>query len=448
MWNIPAAKAYGGILLTRSGRILLREPANHYDNYVWTYAKGRPEPGDSPEETALREVREETGYEAEIVDVLPGVFQGGTTTNAFFVMRHIGPPRRAQWETESLRWVDFETAKGLIAHTTNKVGRARDLAILEAAWAWFRANQTVVLPDDEYLPFPARPYDCPNPLQGLPAQHVTLPLNFTLTVEEAARVRMGFIPQQQEQHWFAYFAKNTLYQHRSWSGLCIDQIHFVVEGEGLRATHAEVNRDREQYQSEGDEEDIQRIEFMVRELARRDLDEEPAPSSLQQAIELASQPDYLGSPDTVGALLKVFFEAHEPGPSGLPDWNAKQAANLHLTRIMGEDGHGYTRMPGWHTETALGQNLVTAFDLDRDYCAGESLSMIVSEALAALSIAIGDHVKALMEVVEEFENPEDHEGAHEALQALYTFAVQTFMGTQMVWSPGKTLKDFRPAAGH
>lgn len=45
MWDIPAATAYGGILLTRGGRILLREPTNHYDGYVWTYAKGRPDKG-------------------------------------------------------------------------------------------------------------------------------------------------------------------------------------------------------------------------------------------------------------------------------------------------------------------------------------------------------------------------------------------------------------------
>ena len=148
MWTIPKASAYGGILLTRGGRILLREPTNHYDGYVWTYAKGRPDKGDTPEQTALREVLEETGYDAEVVDVLPGVFKGGTTTNAFFVMRHIGPPRRTDWETASVRWVDFHDAEALIGRTTNTIGRARDLAILAVAKAWFDANLTVVLPDD------------------------------------------------------------------------------------------------------------------------------------------------------------------------------------------------------------------------------------------------------------------------------------------------------------
>jgi len=48
-------------LLTRCGRILLREPANHFDGYHWTYAKGKQDKNESPELTAPREVYEETG---------------------------------------------------------------------------------------------------------------------------------------------------------------------------------------------------------------------------------------------------------------------------------------------------------------------------------------------------------------------------------------------------
>lgn len=442
MWDIPVATACGGILLTRGGRILLREPTNHYDGYVWTYAKGRPDKGDTPEQTALREVREETGYEAEVVDVLPGVFKGGTTTNAFFVMRHIGPPGRFdERETASVRWVDFDAAEKLIARTTNSIGRARDLAILKAARAWFDANLTVVLPDDEDVPFPARWYDWK--AHDLPARHVVLQLDFVLSKAEAERIRWGFIPEAMEDKWFSYFEGNTLFQHRSWTGHCIDQIHFVPEGDGLRASHAEVNRDPEQYQGVDDQEDIRRIESMVRDLAQ--VPESPeASSSLVQAIELASQPNYLGSPETVAGLVQAFFAAHEPGPTGPPDWSAKQAASQRLTCIMCEDGMGYTRMPGWHTETALGQNLITAFSLDPDYCAGEDLTFLVSEALAALSMAVGAAVKAIEEAVAESENPEDHEEAEEALQALFNFAVWSFLGAQMVMAPGTSLKDFLP----
>lgn len=446
MWSIPKASAYGGILLTRGGRILLREPANHYDGYVWTYAKGRPDPGETPEQGGLREVREETGYEAEVVDVLPGVFKGGTTTNAFFVMRHIGPPGRFdERETASVRWVDFRQAEALIGRTTNAIGRARDLTILVAAKAWFEANQTVVLPDDESLPFPARSYDWK--AESLPPRHVVLPLDFLLSKAEAESIRWGFIPEAMEDKWFSYFEGNTLFQHRSWTGHCIDRIHFVPEGGGLRATHAEVNRDPEQYQNVDDQEDIRRIESMVRDLVQ--VPESPeASSSLVEAIELASQSNYLGIPETVAALIQEFFAAHEPGPTGPSDWSAKQAASQRLTRIMCEDGMGYTRMPGWHTETALGHNLITAFNLDRDYCAGEDLAFLVSEALAALSMAVGAAVKAIGEAVVESENPEDHEEAEEALQALFNFAVLSFLGTQMVMAPGKTLRDFHLGCLH
>ena len=58
-------KAYGGVVINDQGEILLREPRNHFDGYVWTFPKGRPEkeqrPGETPEETAFREVLEETG---------------------------------------------------------------------------------------------------------------------------------------------------------------------------------------------------------------------------------------------------------------------------------------------------------------------------------------------------------------------------------------------------
>lgn len=96
------------------------------------------------------------------------------------------------------------------------------------------------------------------------ARHFVLPLDFLLSKAEVERIRCGLIPKVMEDKWFSYFEGNTLYQHRSWSGHCIDQIHFIPEGDGLRANHAEVNRDPEQYQGVNDQEDIRRIESMVR----------------------------------------------------------------------------------------------------------------------------------------------------------------------------------------
>jgi ADP-ribose pyrophosphatase YjhB (NUDIX family) len=130
------ALAYGGVMVGRGGSILLREPTNHYDGYVWTFSKGRPPQGKTPEQTALRETREETGVVAEIVARIPGTFAGGTTDNIYFLMRPTGEARKPQNETASVAWVaNLQRAREMIGETTNAFGRARDLAVLEAALA-------------------------------------------------------------------------------------------------------------------------------------------------------------------------------------------------------------------------------------------------------------------------------------------------------------------------
>ena len=100
-------------------------------------------------------------------------------------------------------------------------------------------------------------------LQPMPDLHVVLELDFRLNARQSDAVRRGYIPDDMGEHWFWYFADNVLYQHRSWTGFCIDQVYFVPDGDGLRATHAKVNRNPEEYKKADDEEDVQRIEELV-----------------------------------------------------------------------------------------------------------------------------------------------------------------------------------------
>ena len=273
-------------------------------------------------------------------------------------------------------------------------------------------------------------------IKDMPTEYVALTLDFTLSAQEAARVRLGFIPTSMEEKWFAYFADNTLHQHRSWTGYCIDQIFFEADGDGLRATHAKVNRNPEQYTETDDEQDIQRIETMVRELSRAAGDDSGL-SSFQEALALAAQPNYLGNPQVLSALFEPYFQLLIASWQGAASYADKLALNQKITRALCEDGTGYRRLPGWHNDTGLGRNIIQFLGLDPDYCAGESLSMIVSEGLAAVDLAFN---KLYLEWSQAQQTGQSMD-LPTRLKALGWFVVTVFMGTNTVYFPDKVLED-------
>lgn len=128
----PGVKySFGGVLV-RDGKVLLREPKDHFDGYAWTFSKGHPDPGETPEQTALREVLEETGIVARIERLIPGEFKGGTGMTIFYLMSVAEDTGELEDETSSVTWVTPAEARKLISMTTNPIGRKRDLAVLEA----------------------------------------------------------------------------------------------------------------------------------------------------------------------------------------------------------------------------------------------------------------------------------------------------------------------------
>lgn len=120
-------------------RVLLRRPTNCYGGYHWTIAKGGVEYGETAEQTALRETREEMGWTVALEASL-GKFAGDTSTTEVFLARPVceveaGPDQ----ETEAVAWVSLARAATLIHQSTTATGRARDLAILEAANAYLKS---------------------------------------------------------------------------------------------------------------------------------------------------------------------------------------------------------------------------------------------------------------------------------------------------------------------
>ena len=103
--------AFGGIVFNETGQVLVRSPAGFWGGYVWTFAKGGAASSDrTPEETALREVEEETGYECEIIAKVPGEFASDTCVTKYFLMKPTGKITEFDHETQEVRWVSTDDA--------------------------------------------------------------------------------------------------------------------------------------------------------------------------------------------------------------------------------------------------------------------------------------------------------------------------------------------------
>jgi 8-oxo-dGTP pyrophosphatase MutT (NUDIX family) len=137
----PSGKrmAYGGIVARDDGMLLMRLVAGRFDGEGWTWAKGKPDAGETAEEAALREVLEETGCHAEIVAPLPGEHHARTSVNRYFVMRPTTETGRFQDETEAIGWFTPDEARERIhALTTKPEAITRDLGALQAYLDWAR----------------------------------------------------------------------------------------------------------------------------------------------------------------------------------------------------------------------------------------------------------------------------------------------------------------------
>ena len=102
-----------------------------------------------------------------------------------------------------------------------------------------------------------------NVLMPIPAKHIIVPLDRLFSKDEAALLKLGFLPQEMQDKWFIYFEKDVLHFHRSWTGYCIYQVSLAQEHDALRMTQALVNRDPEQYANIDAERDASMISEVI-----------------------------------------------------------------------------------------------------------------------------------------------------------------------------------------
>jgi 8-oxo-dGTP pyrophosphatase MutT (NUDIX family) len=120
-----AVSAGGVVYRHEGGRVEVVLCVRRRDQ-LWALPKGTPEPDETTEETALREVREETGLHVEIVDRVGDVryrffdARGGVEVDKVvhhFLMQPVGGDLdQHDHEFDEARWYDIHEAGRLLTH--------------------------------------------------------------------------------------------------------------------------------------------------------------------------------------------------------------------------------------------------------------------------------------------------------------------------------------------
>jgi 8-oxo-dGTP pyrophosphatase MutT (NUDIX family) len=131
--ELPVVREYsaGGLIFDDAGRVAIIARHSRSGHLEWCLPKGHIEKGETPEETAVREVHEETGILGEVVDSIATIDYWFTGTAQrvhklvhHFVLRQIGGALSVEGdpdhEAEDAIWIDFDDLDSVLSYPNER----------------------------------------------------------------------------------------------------------------------------------------------------------------------------------------------------------------------------------------------------------------------------------------------------------------------------------------
>lgn len=131
--ELPVVREYsaGGLIFDRHERVAIIARHSRSGHLEWCLPKGHIEKGETPEETAVREVHEETGILGQVTDSIATIDYWFTGTNQrvhklvhHFVLEMIGGSLSVEGdpdhEAEEAIWVDFSDLSSVLSYPNER----------------------------------------------------------------------------------------------------------------------------------------------------------------------------------------------------------------------------------------------------------------------------------------------------------------------------------------
>jgi 8-oxo-dGTP pyrophosphatase MutT (NUDIX family) len=139
--RVRDALAAGGVVLRGTGEEIEVVIAGRDSDRTWVFPKGTPDRGETIEETAIREVREESGLDVEIVRPIGAIDYWFAVPGErvhkivhFFLMRsNGGDVSRHDHEYDDVRWVPVADARRMLTYDTYRDMLERAIAASQEA---------------------------------------------------------------------------------------------------------------------------------------------------------------------------------------------------------------------------------------------------------------------------------------------------------------------------